>query len=79
LNGVLVRLGGAWERFRVATLEFIECGDNIVVIGRYTGTKISACEALEADFAHVWSLRDDMVVHFRQYVDFSLVENALQR
>jgi ketosteroid isomerase-like protein len=35
--------------------------------------------AMEADFAHVWRLRDRKIVRFKQYVDSALVQRAIAR
>lgn len=78
LNGVLARLGSEWEPFQVTPHEFIDGGDQVITLGRYSGTYKATGKAFEADFAHVWSLRDGMVVRFRQYVDSALVQEALQ-
>lgn len=78
LNGVLARLGSEWDGFQVTSRETIDGGDQIVSLGRYAGTYKAIGKALEADFAHVWTLRDGKVVRFRQSVDSALVQEALR-
>lgn len=78
LNGVLARLGSEWDGFQAVPHEFIDGGDQVVSLGRYSGTYKATGKAFEADFAHIWSLRDGKVVRFRQYVDSALVQEALQ-
>ena len=78
LNGVFARLGSEWDGFRAEPREFIDGGDQVVVLGRYSGTYKETGKAFEADFAHVWSLRDGKVLRFRQYVDSALVQEALR-
>lgn len=38
LEGFFMRLGTEWESFAAVPNEFIEGGDTVVVLGRYTGT-----------------------------------------
>lgn len=78
LHGVLVRLGTEWDGFTVTPHEFIDGGDQVVMLGMYSGTYKATGKAFEADAAHVWSLRDGKVVRFRQYVDSALVQEALR-
>jgi ketosteroid isomerase-like protein len=78
LNGVLARLGSEWAPFRVAPSEFIDGGEQVVTLGRYSGMYKATGKSFEADFAHVWTLRDGKVVRFRQYVDSALVQEALR-
>jgi ketosteroid isomerase-like protein len=55
--------------FRLAPRTFTG-GDGIVLVeGRYTGTGAKTGKALDAQFAHVWHLRDGKVVRFQQYTD----------
>lgn len=78
LNGVLARLASEWDSFRLTPHEFIDGGDQVVTLGRYAGTYKATGKSFEADFAHIWSVRDGSVVRFRQYVDSALVQEALQ-
>jgi ketosteroid isomerase-like protein len=78
LNEVLSRLGSEWEGFQAVPSEIIDGGEFIVVLGRYAGTYKETGKAMEADFAHVWTVQDGKAVRFRQYVDSALVEEALR-
>ena len=78
LNGVFGPLTTEWDGFRVAPSEFIDGGDQVVALGRYSGTYKATGKSFEADFAHVWTLRDGKAVRFRQYVDSALVQEALR-
>jgi hypothetical protein len=55
--------------FRLEPHTFIDGGDVVVVQGRYRGVGAKTKKALDAPFAHVWSLRDGKVVRFQQYTD----------
>jgi ketosteroid isomerase-like protein len=75
---VFMKLGTEWDGFSAAPTEFIDGGDKIVVLGEYSGTYKATGKSFEADFAHVWTLRDGKAVKFVQYTDTSLVQKALQ-
>ena len=55
--------------FRVVPANFIEGGDCVVVEGRYQGTAKGTGARIDAQFVHVWELRDGRVVRFQQYTD----------
>ena len=78
LEGVFMRLGAEWEGFSAVPSEFIDGGDTIVVMGRYSGTYKATGKSFQADFAHVWKMRDGKAIRFIQYVDTLLVDRALQ-
>ena len=79
LNGVLAPLGSEWEGFQAVPHELIAGGDQVVALGRYSGTYRETGKPMQADFAHVWTLRDGKAVRFRQYVDSALVQEAVRR
>ncbi len=58
-----------WSEFSAVPGEFLEAGDEVVVIGRYRGTAKETGKELDVPFVHVWSLRDGKVWRFRQFLD----------
>jgi ketosteroid isomerase-like protein len=78
LEGVFMRLGSEWDGFAVVPDEFIDAADTIVVLGKYSGAYKTTGKSFEADFAHVWKIREGKAVRFVQYVDTLLVDRALQ-
>jgi ketosteroid isomerase-like protein len=79
VQNVFMKLGSEWEGFQVRPHEFLEPGSAVVVFGRYSGRYRATGRAMEADFAHVWRLRDRKVAAFKQYVDSALVQRAITR
>jgi len=57
--------------------EFIDGGDTIVVLGKYSGTYKATSKSFQANFAHVWKLQDGKAIRFIQYVDTLLVHRAM--
>jgi hypothetical protein len=68
-EGVFQRIVSDVESFAVLPERFIEAGDTIVAEGRYRGTLKRTGTLVDAQFAHVWQLRDGKVVRFQQYTD----------
>ena len=69
LGGVFSRLGGEWNGFDASPAEFLDSGDTVVVLGRYSGTFKATGLALDAQFAHVWRVEDGKATAFQQYTD----------
>jgi uncharacterized protein len=79
LTNVFMKLGTEWDGYRVAPNEFLDAGERIVVLGKYSGTYKATEKSFEADFAHVWTLRNGKAIKFVQYTDTALVQKALQK
>jgi uncharacterized protein len=78
LEGVFMRLGTEWEGFAAVPDEFIDGGGTVVVLGKYSGTYKATGKSFQANFAHVWKVREGKAVRFVQYVDTLIVQRALQ-
>jgi ketosteroid isomerase-like protein len=63
------RLAPEWQDFIVSPVRFHVAGDTVIVEGRYTGIHVSTHSKLDAQFCHLWTLRDGRVVRFQQYMD----------
>jgi ketosteroid isomerase-like protein len=68
-EGVFARLGAAFEGFTATPVAFVASGDEVVAIGRYTGTHRATGEALDAQFVHVFTVTGGRIAHFQQYTD----------
>ena len=79
LEGVFMRLGAEWNGFAAVADEFIDGGDTVVALGKYSGTYKATGKSFQADFAHVWKIQDGKAIRFIQYVDTLLVHRALQK
>lgn len=69
LSGVFARLGAEWDGFAAMPEEYLDAGETIIVLGRYGGACKATGRALDAQFAHVWRVRDGKAAHFQQYTD----------
>ena len=78
LEGVFMRLGSEWEGFAAVPDEFIDAGDTVVVLGKYSGKYKKTGKSFQANFAHVWKMQDGKAAQFIQYVDTLLVHRAVE-
>ena len=77
LEGVFMRLGSEWEGFAAVPDEFIDAGDTVVVLGKYSGKYKKTGKSFQANFAHVWKMQDGKAAQFIQHVDTLLVHRAV--
>jgi uncharacterized protein len=68
-DGVFHRLVADIANFAVLPEHVVEGGDTVVVEGRYRGTMKATGTPVDAQFAHVWQMREGKVVRFQQYTD----------
>ncbi|HEY0764511.1 MAG TPA: nuclear transport factor 2 family protein [Pyrinomonadaceae bacterium] len=78
LTEVFMRLGSEWNGFAAVPDEFIDGGDAVVALGKYSGTYKATGKSFQANFAHVWKFQDGKAIRFIQHVDTLLVHRALQ-
>jgi uncharacterized protein len=58
-----------WDDFTATPDEFLDAGDEVVVLGRYRATAKQTGKALDVPFVHVWTLAGEQAVRFRQFLD----------
>lgn len=68
-EGLFARIGAEYEGFAVTPVTYLVSGDRVVALGRYTGTNRATGEALDAQFAHVFTVSSGKVTRFQQYTD----------
>lgn len=76
LGEVLMRLPEDAREFQPEPDEFLDAGDNVVVLGHHRGVMASTDEPFEIPFAHVWTMRDGLAVRFRSYVDTAMLREV---
>ena len=69
----------AWERpIRIEPEEFIQSGDRILVMIRWSGRGKGSGVQIEAEGAHLWTFRDGLVVDYGVYRDRAEARAALE-
>jgi ketosteroid isomerase-like protein len=77
LDGVFMRLGTEWNGFSVTPHEFIDGGDDVVVLARYGGVHKGTGKPIDSEVAHVWTVRDGKATRFIQYADTADWQNSV--
>lgn len=76
-EGIFRRIGSEWSSFAVDPQEFIDGGETVVVLGRYSGTYKATARPVDAQFVHVWTLRNGKIVQMRQYIDTAQFQRVM--
>ena len=70
VEGVFGRIGAEWEYWNLVDLNIENLGtDKALATGRYQAKHKATGNMLDAQFAHVWTMRDTLVMRFQQYTD----------
>jgi uncharacterized protein (TIGR02246 family) len=75
--GSLARLRTDWEEFNALPTEFLDAGDEVVVLGHYVGTYKATRKKLRAQFTHFYKVKDGKVARWRQSVDTKAFADAM--
>jgi uncharacterized protein len=80
VSGVFAKIGGEWDYWNLTDLKLHNMDNNMVLAtGRYKGKYKKNGATINAQFAHVWTLKDGKVLKFQQYTDTKQVANAIQQ
>jgi len=58
-----------WDEFSAVPTEFLDAGGEVVVLGRYRGVAKGTGKQLDVPFVHIWTVRGERAVRFRQFLD----------
>lgn len=76
-EGVFGRLVADWENYKATATTILEADDdNVVGLGRSTGTNRATGKPLDAQFVHIWKLKQGKIIGFQQYIDTLQVHQA---
>lgn len=76
LSEVLLRATDVWAEFRIVPDEFLVAGDSVVVTGELSVTGRGTGGRAAVPFAHIWDLRDGLIVRWRCFTDTALLNHA---
>src|SRR5688572_16872821 len=68
-QGVFQRIVSDFDSLAVVPHSFIDAGEMVVVEGRYKGKNRPTGVRVDAQFAHIYHVRDGKVVRLQQYTD----------
>jgi ketosteroid isomerase-like protein len=76
LQGVFMRIVNETTDFTVHPEGYVDGGDKVVSIGRYTGSINATGRSFDAQYAHYWEFKDGKVVRMQQYTDTGQFQKA---
>ena len=77
-EGVFTRLGSEWEYWNLDNIQFYNVDTNMVLVtGRYKALNKASGKELDAQFAHLWTLKDSLASSFQQYTDTKQAAEAI--
>ncbi len=78
LNGVFARIGADYEYFNLVNIELHEMSNNKVLATlRYQAKLKNNGATYDAQVAHLWTLENEKVIGFQQYLDTKKVADAI--
>jgi uncharacterized protein len=78
VQNLFVKIGADFDgTFVVQPKDFHDAGDTVVVEGRYTGTFKTTGKNLDAQFCHVFKVRDGKLTSFQQFVDTGQMQDVM--
>ena len=77
-EGVFARLGSEWEYWNLENIKFFNVDTNMVLVtGRYKALNKASSKELDAQFAHLWTLKYSLASSFQQYTDTKQAAEAV--
>lgn len=77
VSGLFERVAHDWERFRCTPTRFHDAHEHVIVEGRYVARFRPTQRDEDAQFCHIWSVRDGRITGFQQYVDTAQVRDVM--
>lgn len=80
VSGVFAKIGADWEYWKIENLQLHNM-DNwmILATGRYNGKYKKNGAVIDAQVAHLWTLKDGKVIKFQQYTDTKQIAEAIKK
>lgn len=77
ITGIFHRLGTEWIDYRAQVHTYMEDGDKVAAFGMYSGIYKATGKAMQADFVHFYVVQNGQIQSMKQYVDTTMVNQAL--
>ena len=77
IEGVFKANDNNWENFAYHIEEFLDAGNSVVVIGKYSGRYRISGQSMSAAATHIYDLLDGKVCRFRMFADTKTIWNAI--
>lgn len=78
VDGVFARLGSEWDYWNLVDIELHDmANDQVLATGRYQAKYKKNGKTIDAQFAHLWTLKEGKVLNFQQYADTKQVTDVV--
>ena len=77
LGRFFARLFADFEDWHTEPNEFFELDNRVIALGTYSARAKATNRTFQARFAHVWTLRDGVIVRLQQCADTAQIAKAL--
>ena len=77
VENLFMKLVSEWDGFAVHPGQYHDAGETVVVEGRYTGTYLATGAAVDSQFCHVFTFKNDKVTSFQQFTDTAQFQDAM--
>lgn len=74
---VFHRLATEWTDYRATVHTYLADGDRVAAFGMYSGVYRQTGKAMQASFAHLYRLQNGKIVDMQQFVDSTMVREAM--
>ena len=71
------RHASQFSEWQATPERLLDAGEAVIALGHYRGVTKATGRSFEVPFAHVWWLRDGLIVALGQYTDTLLLHRAL--
>ena len=75
-DGLFKPLMAEWTSVSLVPTEFISEGETVVSLGEFKGLHGDTGKLAEARYAHVWTVKNEKITRFRQYIDTLAIAEA---
>jgi ketosteroid isomerase-like protein len=77
IEGVFQANNNQWSGFAYDIEEFLDAGNSVIVIGKYTGRNRISGKSMSAAAAHIYDFREGKVCRFRMFADTKSIWNSM--
>ncbi len=75
VSNVFMQLPVCYDGFNIAVNEVFGVDDKVVMVGYYQGTNKATGNTFKANATHVWTVKNEKLVHFFQAVDTATINS----
>jgi ketosteroid isomerase-like protein len=78
VENVVEHINSDWDDYQTSVEEFIDAGDSVVVLGRYSGTYRSTGRQIDVPVCTIYRVRNGQIWHWQQFTNTAAFRHAMQ-